>query len=114
MEYLIENNIVFTKKEIKTSTQTAIIKSMLNHGHVYNIVLLYSNNKVYAEYRNYLNELQTDFAGNIIFDLEGEQITVQAVNGIAEIDFTSTFPGQYIVKTVNENISNGSVIINVE
>ncbi len=76
-------------------------------------VLTYSNNKVKAEYYNYLNELQ-DYNSDIIFDLEGEQITIQAINGTAEIDFTSTFPGQYIVKTVNQDISNGSVIINVE
>lgn len=69
--------------------------------------------KVVAEVWNYLNERIEDFGEDIIFEYEGNQITVQAVNGVASIDFMADAGLECTVKTVNEKFRNGEVTFNV-
>lgn len=75
--------------------------------------LAFNNGKVIASIYNYLDEIQTDYTDPITFDYDGSQITAIPVNGVSSIDFTSTVTGEHVVKTVNPNMRNGEVTINV-
>jgi len=101
---------VYDNHAVVTSNQTANVEEQI--GVAFKIELSYSNSKVTAVYKNYLNEVETDFNGEIMFEFAGEKLSVLAVNGIAEIDFTITDSGTYIVKTVNPEVENGEVTIN--
>ena len=107
----LENGEVLIVEEIKTDTQTAIVKN--HYDRKYHTRLRYENQKVIAEVWTYLDEQATDFNENIIFEYEGEQITVQAINGVAEIDFVADQGMEHTVKTVNPMFRNGEVTFSV-
>lgn len=78
---------------------------------IYHTELHYVSGSVYATVYNYLDELQTSYPEPIIFEYEGSQVTTTPINGVATIDFSTTVSGEHVVKTVNEGIRNGEVII---
>ena len=53
------------------------------------------------------------YDGIIVFDLSGQQIETQAFSGVAQIEFASEIAGEYKIRTVNEYVKNGEVIIHV-
>lgn len=113
MKLEIQGNQVLQVEEVKTAKQIAIVKK--HYDMVYHTVLSYdeTNQKVKAEVYDYQNNFVEDFNDTIIFEFEGEQVEVQAVNGIAEIDFIIEVPETYTIKTANQNLRNGEVTINV-
>jgi len=52
-----------------------------------------------------------DFTDDIIFEVEGQQVTASPENGVASIQFDSQEAGTYVIKTVNEGyvMQNGQV-----
>lgn len=62
---------------------------------------------------NYLDEPQ-DYTSDVIFEVNGEQQTVTAVNGVAEITFATELTGEYEIKTIIPNFRNGSVKVVAE
>lgn len=58
---------------------------------------------IVAEVYNYLDEQQLEFTGEVVFELDGEQIIKQAVDGIATIEFSTSLVGEYMIKS---NINN--------
>jgi hypothetical protein len=107
--YIFVENYVMTQEEIKTDTQTAIVKTY--YDAIYHTKLVYENGKVIATIYNYLDEMQVGYSDSIVFEYMGDFIEVVPVNGVASIDFTSTAPGEHIVKTANSKIRNGEVLI---
>lgn len=105
----IEGMHVYNKNEVQTQTQVATVTTYV--GLAYRTVLEYLTGKVTARYLDYENN-PVDFNGEIIFEFDGEQQAVQAVNGVAEIPFVVVDAGTYIVKTANHDIENGEVTIN--
>lgn len=105
----IKNNLLYETTEVKTSVQAAIITTCL--GNAYKTALSYADGMITAKYLDYENNL-VDYNGEIIFEFEGEQQSVQAVNGIATLPFEVVDAGTYVVRTVNENVDNGEVTIN--
>ena len=105
----IEGMRVYNKDEAQTKTQVATVITYV--GLAYKTVLEYLTGKVTARYLDYENN-PVDFNGEIIFEFEGEQQTVQAVNGVAEIPFVVVDSGTYVVRTANPDIENGEVTIN--
>lgn len=73
----------------------------------------YANQRVTAEVLTYLDEAATNYNGDVAFEYEGQTITVQAVNGVASIDFTADPGLTCTVKTANEKFENGAVTFNV-
>ncbi|MEC1757360.1 hypothetical protein [Schinkia azotoformans] len=71
------------------------------------------NKKVVAEIFTYLDERALDYNADIIFDYEGNQIIVQAVNGIATIDFVADAGTTHTVRTVNPTFRNSEVTFSV-
>lgn len=111
MMYLQQGNRVYYRQEIQTKSQMVVQETF--YDMTYHTELSYSNGKVTATIYNYLNELQGNYSDSITFDYDGTTVTVTPVNGVATIDFTSTVPGEHIVKTVNPNMRNGEVKIYV-
>ena len=105
----IEGMRVYNKDEAQTKTQVATVITYV--GLAYKTVLEYLTGKVTARYLDYENN-PVDFNGEIIFEFEGEQQTVQAVYGVAEIPFVVVDSGTYVVRTANPDIENGEVTIN--
>lgn len=105
----IDDMHVYNKEEIQTKTQVATVTTYV--GLAYKTVLEYLTGKVTARYLDYENN-PVDYNGEIIFEFEGEQQAVQAVNGVAEIPFEVIDSGVYVVKTANPDIENGEVTIN--
>ncbi len=75
--------------------------------------LQYNNQKVIAEVFTYLDEKAIDYNNDVVFEYEGERITVQAVNGVAEIDFIGDAGTTHTVCTVNDKFRNGEVKFSV-
>ena len=100
---------IYNKEEITTKTQVATVTTYF--GLAYKTVLEYLTGKVIARYLDYEGN-PVDYNGEIIFEFEGEQQTVQAVNGVAEIPFEVVNAGTYVVRTANSDIANGEVTIN--
>ena len=107
----LETGEIFVKYEVKTDTQTAIVDELYDMK--YHTKLHYDNSKVKAEVYDYLDNFVEDYNGDIIFEYEGNQITVQAVNGVAEIDFVADEGLECTVCTVIPNFRNGEVTFNV-
>jgi len=105
----IKHNYLYEQYDVITQTQTATILETI--GYAYKIKLEYTPEKVIALYLDYENN-PIDYNGEIIFEFEGEQQTVQAVNGVAEIPFVVVDAGTYVVRTANPDIENGEVTIN--
>ncbi|MTK11095.1 MAG: hypothetical protein F8N39_03050 [Clostridiaceae bacterium] len=110
----VNGKSVMEVREVKTETQTAIVKEF--YCYYYKTKLVYDSvaKKVKATIYNYLDEVQTDFNEDIIFSFEGNIVTVTPSLGVSEIDFNINVAGVHIVKTVNEIIENGEVNIHVE
>lgn len=106
----IEGMHVYNKEEVKTKTQVAHVTTYVCPA--YKTVLEYLVGKVTARYLDYEHN-PVDYNGEIIFEFEGEQQTVQAVNGVAEIPFVVVDAGMYVIRTANADIENGEVTINV-
>jgi hypothetical protein len=114
------NDKVFEVRTITTETQSATEEREIKKYHT---KLTTDKTSILADgidtatitatVYNYLGELQTTFTDPIIFEYDGQQISVTPVNGVASIDFTSKVAGEYVVRTVNSNIRNGEVIIHV-
>ena len=64
---------------------------------------------VTAKVYNYLDEPQSDFTGDIIFELDGETQAVQTTNGEASITVQSLEPGKMIIRTTIPNFRNGEI-----
>ena len=105
----IDGMHVYSKEEVQTQTQVAMVTTYV--GLAYKTVLEYLTGKVTARYLDYNNN-PVDYNGEIIFEFEGEQYAVQAVNGVAEIPFVVVDAGTYVVRTANPDIENGEVTIN--
>ena len=105
----IEGMHVYNREEIQTKTQVATVTTYF--GLAYKTVLEYLADKVIAHYLDYEGN-PVDYNGEIIFEFDGEQQTVQAVNGVAEIPFVVVDAGTYVVRTANPDIENGEVTIN--
>ncbi len=100
---------VFLVKEINTGKQVAIIKE--HHCMFYKSKLLYSNGAVICEIYNYLDEFQEDYNELEVFECEGHTIEVQVVDGIAEITIDIPQGETVVIRTINENMTNGEVTI---
>jgi hypothetical protein len=61
---------------------------------------------------NYLDEQQSTWTGDIVFELDGVTQKAATTNGVASITFNTTVNGKYIFKTVVGVIRNGEVVIN--
>lgn len=114
MELEVYGKQILKVEKVITKVQTAIVKTFYCFN--YKTILEYdsTNKKINATVYNYLDEVQTNFSESIIFDYEGSQVSIMPVNGVAEIDFNVTLAGDHTVRTVNEMINNGEVIIHVE
>lgn len=78
----------------------------------YETKLVYENGKVTANVWDWLTEsILSNFSDTIIFDCEGEQIEVQAIDGVATIDIQVEVGTETIVKTANQNFRNGEVVV---
>lgn len=110
---ILDNGQVLKVEKIVTSKQTAIVKT--HYDFIFNSKLFYDSvkKKITAEVWDWQGKFRPDFQGNLIFDYEGQQIIIPVADGKAEIDFDVTIPGTHVVRTVNEGIRNGEVIINV-
>lgn len=111
--YEIIDNHVFRVHEIVTPTQQVIVKTF--YDLLYHTDLTYdpARGKVRAEVRDYQGNPVPTFTDPITFELDKQTITVNPVNGIAEIDFSTELPGEYTIRTVNPSIRNGEVTIRV-
>ena len=105
----IEGMFIKNKENVVTPNQIAIVITTV--GWAYKTDLKHLNGKVTARYVDYEGNL-VDYNGEIIFEFDGEQQAVQAVNGVAEIPFVVVDSGTYIVRTANPDIENGEVTIN--
>lgn len=105
----IDGMHVYNRDDVQTQTQLAIVTAYV--GMAYKTVLEYMTGKVTAHYLDYEGN-PVDYNGDIIFEFDGEQQTVQAINGVAEIPFAVVDPGVYVVRTANPDVENGEVIIN--
>lgn len=105
----IDGMHVYNKEEVQTKTQLSTVITYV--GLAYKTVLEYLADKVIARYLDYEGN-PVDYNGEIIFEFEGEQQAVQAVNGVAEIPFEVIDSGVYVVKTANPDVENGEVVIN--
>lgn len=105
----IEGMHIYNKEEVHTKTQVATVNTYV--GLAYKTVLEYLTGKVTARYLDY-EDNPVDYNGEIIFEFNGEQHVVQAVNGVAEIPFEVVDAGTYVVRTANPDIENGEVTIN--
>lgn len=107
----IEGMHVYNKEEVQTKAQLAMVTVYVCPA--YQTVLGYDDvgQVVKARYLDYEGN-PVDYNGEIIFEFEGEQLTVQAVNGVAEIPFVVVDAGTYVVRTANPDIENGEVTIN--
>lgn len=114
MNLEVQGKQVLKVEEITTETQTAIVKSF--YCYYYKTILLYDavTKKVRATVYNHLDEIQSDFNEDIIFDYEGNKITITTVQGVATIDFNVTLSGEHTIKTANEMLDNGEVVVHVE
>lgn len=118
----IVGNEVLKKEEKQTSTQTAIIKK--HYDQEFHTKLTTDKTAILADgmdtttiaatVYNYLNEQQTKWEGEIIFELDGEQQTVSTTNGEASITFNTEVVGEYAIKTVIDNFRNDSVKVVAE
>lgn len=115
MNLEISEHQVFTVEQIVTKNQTAIVKK--HYKMLSEIVLTYDSitQKVKASVNKFnletlVYEFDSTFQEDLIFDYEGTTFNVNAVNGLAEIDFIVSV-GTHTVTTVNGKIKNGEVII---
>ncbi|MEC1716590.1 hypothetical protein [Schinkia azotoformans] len=108
MEFIeLDSGQVLIKEVFETYTEEK------HYDMKYHTKLRYENSKVKAEVFDYLDNFIEDFNNDVIFEYEGNQITVQAINGIAEIDFIADEGLECTVKTVNEKFRNGEATFNV-
>jgi hypothetical protein len=117
MSYKTVDSVVYTIEEIETSKQTATIEKFYDHE--FNTVITGDKYTVSAdgndivtinaEVHNYLDEPQINWTGDIIFELDGEEQVVPTATGRAEITFSTSVPGEYIIKTTISNLRNGEV-----
>ena len=115
---IVEGMVVYNVEEVKTAVQNgidrpaAIVKTYDQQA--YKTVLIHNPvaGTITAEYKDYLDNLRSDFNGDIIFEFEGEQLVVPASSGVATIDFDIVEPGTYVVKTAMPEVANGEVTIN--
>lgn len=107
----IEGMHVYNREEVHTQTQVATVTTCVCPA--YQTVLGFdeAGGFVRARYLDYKGN-PVDYNGEIIFEFEGEQHAVQAVNGVAEIPFVVVDAGTYVVRTANPDIENGEVTIN--
>lgn len=101
---IIDGRSLYDERQIAN----AVVRDRI--GNAYKIVLSYDNGVICALYLDYENN-QVNYNGEILFDFDGEQQTIQAVNGVAEIQFEVVDAGAYVVKTVNADVDNGEVTI---
>lgn len=111
-EKIIKGQYLFLREIFDTSSQKNVIVET-SQGYAYKILLEYDklNNIISAKYL-YYDDNPVDYNGEVIFEFEGEQQTVQAVNGVAEIPFVVVDSGTYVVRTANPDVENGEVTIN--
>lgn len=111
MKY-IDGMHVYNREEIQTQSQVATITTYVCPA--YQTILGYNevDQVVRASYIDYSGN-PVDYNGEIIFEFAGEQQVVQAVNGLVEIPFEVVDAGVYVVRTVNPDVTNGEVTINV-
>ena len=109
----IDGLYLYKKEIIDTPTQTGVIV-ITQVGPAYKTVLTHDPvaDTITAEYKDYQDNLRSDFNGDIIFEFEGEQLVVPASSGVATIDFDIIEPGTYVVKTAMPEVANGEVTIN--
>ncbi len=115
----IVNNQVLKVEEKVTPNQTVTIRTHYELVNKTKLVYDSISSKVTAsvyifdiEAKKHVNN--DTYNGEVIFKYEDQQISVNAINGIADIDFTAEVgTGEHIVKTANELWDNGEVIINV-
>jgi hypothetical protein len=122
MEYLVDGNEVLTVETVQTSTQTATVKK--HYDMVINIKLSVSKDTILADgvdfatvtakIYNYENLYQVSDQRIILFNIDGSVIEVPAVDGQASIDIDSSVSGEINIKTVNENVRNGEVVIHAQ
>lgn len=109
----IDGMYVYNKEVLDTEVQKGVI-IISQIGPAYKTVLTHNPvaGTITAEYKDYLDNLRSDFNGDIIFEFEGEQLVVPASSGVATIDFDIIEPGTYVVKTAMPEVANGEVTIN--
>lgn len=108
----LENGQVLIVEEINTGTQKVIVQN--HYDMKYHTRLFYLINTIRCEVFNYLGDHATDFNSSIIFEYNGEQIPVQAENGVAVLSFEGVSGDEYTVRTANEQMRNGVVTFRVE
>lgn len=112
MNFNVKNHVAYKVFTEQTEKQTVIVEEAFDQE--FHTKLFHSNGIVTASVFNYLDELQEDYNNTIVFEIDKQAQEVQAVNGNAEIEFSSTVSGDYTIKTNNPNFRNGEVVIHVE
>lgn len=108
----VVGNEVLKRQVIKTGRQDAIVRT---HYVFVNIINLSCSGLspvvVRAEVQNYLGELQSLDTREIIFDIDGQQVYIPAVGGVAELTVDIASGLSAVVRTVNDGVTNGEVVI---
>jgi hypothetical protein len=107
----VEGVEVLSIEEVQGNEKKHLVKS--HYDMVYHTILSYSNGVVEATVYNYLGELQTGYTETIIFESDGVIIgEITPTNGIAELAIEIQTTEQITIRTANDNMRNGEVIIN--
>jgi hypothetical protein len=117
MEFKIIDNLVYKVITIETKSGQATVEEFYDSK--FHIKL--STDKptitangtdaatITAKVYNYLDEPQTDWTGEIIFELDGEQQAIQTTNGEVSITVQSEDTGKLVIRTAIPNFRNGEV-----
>lgn len=121
MEYIEKGSFVYKKEEVVTKTQTAIVETF--HDNIFNIGLNADKAVIIADgvntatitatIYNYLEEPQIQNI-DIIFELDGQEQIVTAVDGVASITFNTEVAGEYTFTANVPNYRSGEVKVVAE
>lgn len=71
-----------------------------------------SADDVIATIKDYTGAVATSFSDQVVFEYNGDQVSVTPSAGVATLEFIVELPGTYSVKTANANVENGEVTWN--
>jgi hypothetical protein len=117
MKYTLIGDLVYAEYEEITNNQAAKIQGYFDKKNHTKLTTDKSSiladgidtATITATVYNYLDEQQTGWTGDIVFDLDGATQTVSTTNGVASITFNTSVAGEYMIKTVVDGFRNGEV-----
>jgi hypothetical protein len=115
MKYEIVNHEVLTVEEIKGETKLHIVRKHFDREFHTKLKIDKINiladgidqATITAEVYNYLDEAQTDWTGDIVFEVDGIEEIVSTTNGVASTTFDSQVTGEFTIKTIVPKFRNG-------